>query len=64
MAPRRDKQPINSNGNETSELSYNIESKLNDLIERMEKDFQMMPGVLGDVLLKVHQPIVENVRAN
>lgn len=45
-------------------MSHNIETKLDDLIERMEREFQMMLGILGDVLLKILHPLVENVQAN
>lgn len=61
MALRRDKQPANPNGTETNELSQNLEGKLNDLIERIEKGFHRLPRIIGDILLKVLQPIVENI---
>lgn len=61
MTPRKDKRPINLNDDETHELSHNIESKLDDLIERIKKEFQIMLGILGDILLKVFQPLVENI---
>lgn len=58
MAPQRDKRPVN--GDKTRELSHNIETKLDDLIERMEQEFEMMPNILGDIMLKILQPLVEN----
>lgn len=34
------------------------------LSNQWKKEFQMMSGILGDALLKVLQPIVENIQAN
>lgn len=64
MTPRKDKQPANLSGDEANESSQNFERRLNDFFQKIEKGFQMMSDMLVKVLLRVLQPLVENIHSN
>lgn len=64
MPPRKDKQPINLSGNEVNEPSQNFGGRLDDLSKRVEKGFQMISDMLVEVLLRVLQPLIENMHSN